>query len=102
MKGQYTASQLRRLVESGQILHPVMGAPVGQKPVIYEPRVSHDPRPWTDGTYRYQSWELGPVGPHAPGVSPGAWAEQRHLMDPDDNAFTHMFDTEDETAGVAA
>jgi hypothetical protein len=59
MKAQYTMRQLRRLADSGETVVPVFGL---KQPVRHEPRSKFDPKPWTDGTFRYQTWELTTAG----------------------------------------
>lgn len=72
-------------------------------PLRHAPRNKFDPRPWTDGFFRWSSRELEAVAQHKPEVSDAQWIEQRHYADLDgtDAAFTHMFDRKRELAGVA-
>lgn len=90
MKGEYTSKQLRRRLQTpGAHAYPVFGRPQGQKPVEYKPRVNHDPKPWTDGFFRYQAWELTV---EQTDMSPEA-VEMRHLLEdhsPLDIAFSHL------------
>lgn len=87
-KAEYTNSQLRTAIKDGKTVKPVFGCPVGQKCVRYEPRRHHDPRPWTDGYFRYFGWELTVETPHKPGVTDDQWDDQ-HRMVEDTTAFTH-------------
>ncbi len=78
MKGEFTAKQLRRRLETpGAHAYPVFGRPEGQKPVTYQPRNAHDPKPWTDGFFRYHTWELTV---EQVDMSPKA-VEMRHLLE---------------------
>lgn len=57
-RGPRTPELLKTLATGTVRLEPVFGAPLGQKPVIHEPRTKYDPQPWTDGFFRYHAWEL--------------------------------------------
>lgn len=63
MAKNLTTAQGRRFIAAGKILMPIMGRPIGQQPVIHAPRTQYDPKPWTDGHYRYHAWELTPEEP---------------------------------------
>lgn len=56
-RGPRTPELLRHL-SAGKRIAPVFGAPIGQKPVVHNPRTKYDPKPWTDGFFRYHAWEL--------------------------------------------
>lgn len=60
-RGPRTPELLKKLATDSVRLMPVFGAPLGQKPVVYEPRSKFDPQPWTDGCFRYHAWELWAV-----------------------------------------
>lgn len=96
-KAEYTNPQLRRGIDAGKLAFPVFGRPVGQKPVTYQPRTGFDPKPWTDGFFRYFGWELTLETPHVETVTDGAWAEQRHEIE-DTTEFIRNMST---AAGVA-
>lgn len=85
-KAQYTNLQLRTGIKDGQQAFPVFGRPVGQKPVYYDARMNFDPKPWTDGFFRYFGWELTLETPHKPNITDGQWADQRHMIE-DTNTF---------------
>lgn len=96
-RAHYTNLQLRTGIKEGKLVFPVFGRPVGQKPVYYEQRVDFDPKPWTDGFYRYFGWELTLESPHVPEVTDGQWAVQRHMTED-----THDFSAAmSHAAGVA-
>lgn len=107
-KGEYSVKQLRELQHRCHNVVPVWGARLDKNgdaiPLVYAPRNKFDSQPWTCGVFRYSSNELTAVLQHSIDVSDGDWVEQRHVMDLDgsDAAFTHMFDNETKSAGVAA
>lgn len=95
MKGEYTSKQLqRRLQTPGAHAYPVFGRPRGQKPVEYKPRTTYDPKPWTDGFFRYHTWELTV---EQTDMSPQA-VEMRHLVEDTTEFVRNM----SHAAGVAA
>lgn len=63
MKSEFTVKELRSLLDQGKEARPVFGPGVGFPPVKHDPRTKFDPRPWTDGTFRYHTWELTVVEP---------------------------------------
>lgn len=97
-KAEYTNLQLRKGIKTGKVAFPVFGRPVGQKPVTYQPRTNFDPKPWSDGFFRYFGWELTLESPHAPEVTDGQWADQKHMVE-DTTTFAHNMA---HAAGVAA
>lgn len=56
-KAEYTVKQLRNHIAAGKKAVPVFG-PGNPRAVRHEPRTRFDPKPWTDGVYRYFTWEL--------------------------------------------
>jgi hypothetical protein len=108
MKGAHNTKRLRELQANCHDIVPVFGALRDSDgkplPLDYRPRNKFDPKPWELNGYRYASWELEAVPQHQAEVTDAAWIEQRHSADLDgsDTAFTHMFDREINTAGVAA
>lgn len=58
-KRGHTTTQLKRAQSAGATVHPVFG--LVDKVVTHEPRTKFDPKPWTDGFFRYHAWELHPT-----------------------------------------
>lgn len=52
-----TSRMLGKAVQEGKRVLPLI-RPEGQKDVYWEARNQYDPKPWTDGTYRYSAPEL--------------------------------------------
>jgi len=75
-KAEFTTQQLRRAASEGRQVLPVFGRPVGAPSAKYDPRTRFDPKPWSDGTFRYSAWELTVEGP-----SSGQLADQRHMVE---------------------
>lgn len=101
-RGQYTTPKLVKLQRQGHNVFPVFGRPVGMVNLRHSPRTKFDPKPWVWGSHedglRYSAWELTSEHQHAPEVTDGQWADQKHMIE-DTNAFAHNMA---HAAGVAA
>ncbi|MCX4744021.1 hypothetical protein OG455_00580 [Kitasatospora sp. NBC_01287] len=56
----------RGLMQSQRDGWTLMGGPYQY--VTYAPRAKNDPRPWTDGTFRYRALDCWAVAPTAPQI----------------------------------
>ena len=52
-----TGLKLRKAIQEGKLVVPI-SRPEHQKPCWFDDRVRYDPKPWTDGTFRYSAPEL--------------------------------------------
>lgn len=88
-RAEFTVKELREEIARGRVAKPVFGMTVGQKPVEYSPRNKFDPQPWTDGFFRWHTWELTTEDPEP---SPELLAQAHALADHDatDQAFARL------------
>lgn len=89
-RAEFTVQELREEIARGRVAVPVFGVSLGQQPVGYQPRNKFDPKPWTDGFFRWHTWELTAEDPKP---TPEQEAAQAHMLadhDAVDIAFARL------------